>query len=144
MNWFNIGSDSKYDRSKPVKEETTVEQIRKIAKEDSDINMYRDVESSFFGSEKDQALYRAYLRLYNLEKENAELKGVIGGNREFYGQFQERFNKLNQELEIINHHLELEKQAYQKLYMQKRDLEAKLYAAGRELEIRGYYGKDLT
>jgi hypothetical protein len=25
-----------------------------------------------------------------------------------------------------------------------RELEAKLYAAGRELELRGYYGKDLT
>ena len=53
MNWFGIGSDSKYGTSKPVKETTTVEQIRKIAKEDSDINMYRDIYSTFEWNKKD-------------------------------------------------------------------------------------------
>lgn len=128
------------------KTETTIETIRQIAESDSTstIDIYRDHEATFNGNEKDIALYRAFLSNYKLKKDNAELRGVIGGNREFYDHFQERFNKLNQELEVTNHHLELEKKAYEKLYMEKRDLEAKLYAAGRELEMRGYNSKDLT
>jgi len=124
-------------------EEHTVESIRETAKQDVEMNMYRDREATF-KKEKDSNLYLAFLSNYKLKKENAELKGMVSGNGEFYGHFQRKFNEKLSELEMTNHHLELEKKAYQKIYMEKRELEAKLYAAGRELELRGYYGKDLT
>ena len=124
-------------------EEHTVESIRETAKQDVEMNMYRDAESTF-KKVKDAALYRSYLYNFKLDKENRELKGMVSGNGEFYGRFQITFTETKNELETTKHHLELEQQAYQKLYMEKRELAAKLYAAGRELELRGYYGKDLT
>ena len=124
-------------------EEHTVESIRETAKQDAEMNMYRDAESCF-KKEKDAALYRSYLYNFKIDRENNELKGMVSGNGEFYGQFQRKFNETLSELEMTNHHLELEKKAYQNLYMEKRELEAKLYAANRELEMRGYRKKDLT
>lgn len=124
-------------------EQHTVESIRDTAKQDAEMNMYRDVESSF-KKEKDAALYRCCLYNFKLEKENKELKGMVCGNGEFYGRFQIAITETKNELETIKHHLELEKKAYKNLYMEKRELEAKLYAAGRELEMRGYRGKDFS
>jgi hypothetical protein len=134
MKWF---TDNSVQR-----EENTVDQIEKLAGQWFTNTTYPNFVDTW--NEKDQSLFRKCSYIIILSKENAELKGVIGGNKEYFGQFQDKFNKVHQELEITNHHLELEKQAYQKLYMEKRDLEAKLYTAGRELELRGYFGKDLT
>ena len=143
MKWFKTANGY------TEQEEHTVESIRETAKQDAEMNGYaemdgyRDAESCF-KKEKDSALYRSYLYNFKIGRENNELKGVVSGNGEFYGQFQRKFNETLSELEMTNHHLELEKKAYQNLYMEKRELEAKLYAANRELEMRGYRGKDLT
>lgn len=137
MKWFKTANGY------TEQEEHTVESIRETAKQDAEMNMYRDAESCF-KKEKDSALYRSYLYNFEIGRENNELKGVVSGNGEFYGQFQRKFNETLSELATIKHHLELEQKAFQKLYMEKRELEAKLYADRRELELRGYRKKDLT
>jgi hypothetical protein len=150
MSWFGIGSDSKYDRSESSRSynqlDYTAEAIYKIAEGDFKNNIIRDWINFTFKKQKDCDLYNAYLRQLRVQKENDELRRVVHDkNGEFYGEFQKNFEEVKKELETTELHLQLEKEAYQKLYMEKRELEAKLYAAGRELELRDYLmKKDLT
>lgn len=142
MKWFKTANV--YTEKEEISMEYTADSIYKDAKEDFEYDINRDRYLTF-KKEKDRELYFSYLNRFRMQKENDELRRVVHDkNGEFYGAFQKKFEETRNELETVKHHLELEQQAYQKLYMEKRELEAKLYAAGRELELRGYYGKDLT
>ena len=133
MKWFNNNTTQK--------QEISVQEIYDTARTFIDSAYYEHIS---IWNEKDIALFLEHRELLRTKKERDELRGIVKGNKEYYGSFQEHFTKLRNEFETTKHHLELEQKAYQNLYMEKRELEAKLYAAGRELELRGYYGKDLT
>ena len=92
-----------------------------------------------FHGELDDDIISAYhqktKQLAIFARDNKDLKGIINGNGEWYGPFQRNYEKCKKQLETVELHLKIEKDIYQKLYEQSRELETKLYMAQRELEI---------
>jgi hypothetical protein len=92
-----------------------------------------------FRGEFDEDIISAYhyktKNLAMFARDNKDLKGIVHGNGEWYGMFQRNYEKCKKELEAVELHLKIEKDIYQKLYEQNRELETKLYMAQRELEI---------
>jgi chromosome segregation ATPase len=74
-------------------------------------------------------------RVSRLTQENTDLKKVLEGNGGYWGQFQRNYEECQRRLAAAELHIKIEKEMYQKLYEQNRELETKFYIAQRELEI---------
>jgi predicted RNase H-like nuclease (RuvC/YqgF family) len=90
-----------------------------------DAESYRIVESYYVKAK----------RVSRLTQENTDLKKVLEGNGGWWGQYQRNYEECQTRLANSELHINLEKEMYQKLYEQNRELETKLYMAQRELEI---------
>lgn len=100
--------------------------------------LYIDQDYPFFltsWSEKDMALFFTEQEIIRKRKILKELQGIVDGNSEYYGNFQNNFIKVKTELDSTKHFLELEKEAYNQLYMKYRETEAELYTLRRNVEV---------
>jgi len=138
MDWFGGRGTTKPKQETKRDSDLTVERVRKLAEcyVDEDPNDYLGSPRFSGFSEKDCALYDDHQRYLRFRKENQELRDVIHGNKEYYGHFQTVLENKSKELESTKLHLQLEKEAFNKLYIEKRELEGKLYAINRELELK--------
>ena len=136
MNWFK-------KKNRPSeKDEVSVEEIKKTAAQYiNGLPLYSHIEQ--WWNEKDIEFFFTAQKLLQTKQENDELKAVLDGNEEYYGNYQATLLraraakvKVQDELAQIQYHFQLEKRAYEKLYIENRELRAKLYAVERELELK--------
>ena len=73
--------------------------------------------------------------LSQFTKDVREMREIVEGNGEYWGQYQANYKECQQRLANAELHLKLEKEMYMKLYERNRELESKLYITERELEI---------
>lgn len=102
-------------------------------------NAGREISISRFQDPVSHSIVTSYYvkakRVSRLTQENADLKNVLEGNGGYWGQFQRNYEECQRRLADAELHIKLEKEMYQKLYEQNRELETKLYMTQRELEI---------
>ena len=99
----------------------------------------REISISSFQDPVSHSIVTSYYvktkRVSRLTQDNADLKKVLEGNGGWFGQYQRNYEECQRRLADSELHLKIEKEIYQKLYEQNRELETKLYIAQRELEI---------
>ena len=81
------------------------------------------------------AYYNKAQQLARFTKDVRDLRAVVEGNGQYWGQYQENYRECQMRLADAQLHLKLEKEMYQKIYERNRELETKLYMAEREIEI---------
>jgi hypothetical protein len=81
------------------------------------------------------AYYHKAKMLAQFTKDVRDLRAVVEGNGEYWGQYQRNYEECQNRLTDALLHLKLEKEMYQKIYERNRELETKLYMAEREIEI---------
>jgi hypothetical protein len=111
--------DRIYSKPENARENMTIERFAQ------DEESYRII-SSYYVKAKQVARFTKDVR---------DLRAVVEGNGQYWGQYQENYKECQMRLLDAQLHLKLEKEMYQKLYEQNRELETKLYIAQREIEI---------
>jgi len=79
--------------------------------------------------------YTKAQQLARFTKDVRDLRAVVEGNGEYWGQYQVNYEECQQRLANSELHLKLEKEMYQKIYERNRKLESEVYVLKRELEI---------
>jgi hypothetical protein len=102
-------------------------------------NAYRDMDIGICHDTLSLNIVSSYYvkasMLARFTKDVRDMRAVIEGNGDYWGQYQVNYKECQDRLESANLKLQLEKDIYLKLYEKTRELESKLYLAERELEI---------
>jgi hypothetical protein len=114
-----------------------VEEINRIYSNPE--NAHSDIEIDRFQDSVSLNIVTSYYNktkmLAQFKIDNRDLRAIVEGNGEYWGQWQRNYEECQQRLANSELHLKLEKEMYQKIYKRNRDLESEVYLLKREIEI---------